>query len=122
MSLCTTRFVRKASRGWTQQRSGYVPIHPGKTCSYEYDFGSTTELLVKGIAEHEVEMKGKAIQMLAGIACHSLSATWVEIRYLFYTQGISEDKGCLRDTCEQNHIGSEEMLLPLVNFPFPRSG
>src|SRR5256885_31880 len=66
MSLCTTRFVRKASRGWNQQRSGYVPIHPGKTCSYEYDFGSTTELLVKGIAEHEVDMKGKAIQILAG--------------------------------------------------------
>src|SRR2546421_5696675 len=40
-------------------------LHPGKTCSYEYDFGSTTELLVKGIAEHEVEMKGKAIQILA---------------------------------------------------------
>ena|SRR5947209_4038990 len=65
MSLCTTRFVRKASRGWTQQRSGYVTIHPGKTCSYKYDFGSTTELLVKGIAEHEVDMKGKAIQVLA---------------------------------------------------------
>ena len=26
---------------------------------------------MKGIAEHEVDMKGKAIQILAGIACHS---------------------------------------------------
>ena len=40
-------------------------LSPGQTCSYEYDFGSTTELQVKVIAEHEVEMKGKPIQVLA---------------------------------------------------------
>ncbi len=40
-------------------------LSPGQTCSYEYDFGSTTELLVKVIAEQKVDMKGKAIQILA---------------------------------------------------------
>ena len=40
-------------------------LKPGQTCSYEYDFGSTTELLVKVIAEREVQMKGRTIQILA---------------------------------------------------------
>ena len=30
-------------------------LNPGQTCSYEYDFGSTTELTVKVISEQEVE-------------------------------------------------------------------
>jgi hypothetical protein len=37
-------------------------LRPGQTCSYEYDFGSTTELLIKVISEYE--MKRKAIQEL----------------------------------------------------------
>ena len=40
-------------------------LSPGQTCSYEYDCGSTTELIVKVLAEQEVDMKGKAIQVLA---------------------------------------------------------
>jgi hypothetical protein len=40
-------------------------LSPGQTCSYEYDFGSTTELLVKVVEEREAFMKGKAIQVLA---------------------------------------------------------
>jgi len=40
-------------------------LKPGQACSYEYDCGSTTELLVKVIAEREVQMKGRAIQILA---------------------------------------------------------
>src|SRR6266581_5268340 len=40
-------------------------LTPGQTCSYEYDFGSTTELLVKVIAEQNVDTKGRTIQVLA---------------------------------------------------------
>src|SRR6266568_2673576 len=40
-------------------------LNPGQSCSYEYDFGSTTELLVKVSSEQEVDMKGRAIQILA---------------------------------------------------------
>jgi hypothetical protein len=32
----------------------------GQTCSYEYDYGTTTELRLKVISEREVEAKGKA--------------------------------------------------------------
>jgi Plasmid pRiA4b ORF-3-like protein len=40
-------------------------LRPGQTCSYEYDFGSTTELIVKVISEQEVNTKGRSIQILA---------------------------------------------------------
>src|ERR1700694_2841153 len=39
-------------------------LSPGQTSSYEYDFGSTTELTLKVISEREVKA-GKAIQVLA---------------------------------------------------------
>ena len=33
-------------------------LGPGQTCSYEYDYGTTTELKLKMISEREVEVKG----------------------------------------------------------------
>ncbi len=93
-------------------------FNPGQTCSYEYDFGSTTELLVKVIAEHEVDMKGRTIQILARnsspiIPCDVCGEPATSL----CTQCIYEDKGCLCDACTKNHACSEEMLLPLVNSP-----
>ena len=95
-------------------------LSPGQTCSYEYDFGSTTELLVKVISEQEVDMKGKrkAIQILAR---NSLPIVPCDVcgqpATSFCTQCIYEDKGCLCDTCAKNHDCDEEMLSPLVNSP-----
>jgi len=40
-------------------------LSPGQSCSYEYDYGTTTELKLKVIADREVEAKGKAIEVLA---------------------------------------------------------
>ncbi len=93
-------------------------LSPGQTCSYEYDFGSTTELLVKVIAEDEVEMKGKAIQVLARnnlaiIPCDVCG----EPATSFCTQCIDEDKGYLCNTCAKNHACGERMLLPRINSP-----
>ncbi|GAC1567292.1 MAG: hypothetical protein NVS3B14_12910 [Ktedonobacteraceae bacterium] len=93
-------------------------LRPGQTCSYEYDFGSTTELLVKAISEQEVEMKGRAIQILARnslpiIPCDVCG----EPATILCTQCIYQDKGCLCDACAKNHTCGEEMLLPLVNSP-----
>lgn len=93
-------------------------LSPGQTCSYEYDFGSTTELLVKVIAKYEVEMKGKAIQILARnslplVPCDVCGEPATSL----CTQCIYEDKGCLGDACARSHECGEEMLLPLVNSP-----
>ncbi len=93
-------------------------LNPGQTCSYEYDFGSTTELLVKVIAECEVEMKGRAIQILARnnppiVACDVCGEPATSL----CPQCIYEDNGCLCDACAKNHACGEEMLMPLVNSP-----
>jgi hypothetical protein len=93
-------------------------LSPGQTCSYEYDFGSTTELRVKGIAEHEVDMKGKPIQVLARNSLASIPCDMCGERATsFCTQCIYEDKGYLCNTCAKNHVRDEGMLLPLVNSP-----
>jgi hypothetical protein len=93
-------------------------LAPRQTCSYEYDFGSTTELLVKVISECEVEMKGKDIYILARnnppiIACDACG----ESASSLCPQCIYEDKGCLCDACAKDHKCGEEVLLPLVNSP-----
>ena len=93
-------------------------LSPGQICSYEYDFGSTTELLVKVISEHEVEMKGKAIQILARNSLPIISCDGCgEPATSFCTHCIYEDKGCLCDACAKQHVCSEKRLLPLVNSP-----
>jgi hypothetical protein len=93
-------------------------LSSGQTCSYEYDFGSTTELLVKVISGYEVEMERKAIQILARnslpiIPCDECRAPATSL----CTQCIYENKGCLCDVCAKDHKCGEEMLLPLVNSP-----
>jgi hypothetical protein len=93
-------------------------LRPGQTCSYEYDFGSTTELLIKVISEREVEMKGNTIQILARnslpiIPCDVCGEPATSL----CPQCIYEDEGCLCDACAKNHACGEEMLLPLVNSP-----
>jgi Plasmid pRiA4b ORF-3-like protein len=93
-------------------------LSPGQTCSYEYDFGSTTELLVKVLSEYEVDMKGKVIQILARnslsiIPCDGCG----ELATSFCTHCIDEDKGYLCDACAKQHVCSEKMILPRVNSP-----
>lgn len=93
-------------------------LSPGQTCSYEYDFGSTTELLVKVISGYEVEMKGKGIQILARnslliVPCDMCGEPATSL----CTHCIYEDKGCLCDACARSHKCGEEVLLLLVNSP-----
>jgi hypothetical protein len=40
-------------------------LQPGQTYTYEYDFGSTTELRLKVLSEYDAVREGKAIQVLA---------------------------------------------------------
>jgi len=93
-------------------------LNPGQTCSYEYDFGSTTELLIKVIAEDEVEMKGKVIQILARnslpiIPCDVCGEPATHL----CPRCIYQDKGYLCNACAKDHQCSEERLLPRANSP-----
>lgn len=93
-------------------------LHPGESCSYEYDYGTTTELKLKVIGERETETKGQAIQLLARntpppIACSVCGKPATEV----CSQCIYEGTGWLCDTCAESHECGEEMLLPVVNSP-----
>jgi len=93
-------------------------LSPGQTSSYEYDYGTTTELKLKVISEREVETKGKAIEVLARntppvILCEECGKPATNV----CSQCIFEGKGWLCDDCAVDHECGEEMLLPVVNSP-----
>jgi hypothetical protein len=93
-------------------------FHPGQTCSYEYDFGSTTELTLKVISERGVPAKKKEIEILAR---NTLSFIPCDVCGKPATstcvQCIYEDEGYLCESCARDHECDEEMLLPIVNSP-----
>jgi Plasmid pRiA4b ORF-3-like protein len=93
-------------------------LSPGQTYSYEYDFGSTTELTLKVISEREVLAKKQAIEILARnnlpiVPCDECGKPATNT----CTQCIYEDQGYLCDTCAKDHECGEDMLLPMVNSP-----
>jgi hypothetical protein len=91
---------------------------PGLTCTYEYDFGTTTELKLKVISERQGASKGNAIQVLARnvpptILCEECGKPATEV----CSQCIFDGRGWLCDACAEEHECGEEMLLPVVNSP-----
>jgi hypothetical protein len=94
-------------------------LQTGQSCSYEYDFGSTTELTVRVISQHKGQTTGELIQVLARnnapeepcIVCGK-PATNVCTECIY-----SEAGGALCDTCAEEHACGEEMLSPVVNSP-----
>jgi len=98
-------------------------LNPGQACSYEYDFGSTTELTLKVISEREVQAKEKAIQVLARnslplVPCGACGkpATCA------CTRCIYEGGGCLCGACGEEHQCGEKRLKPLSLVNSPRAG
>ncbi|MBT9144001.1 MAG: hypothetical protein DDT29_02415 [Dehalococcoidia bacterium] len=85
---------------------------------HEYDFGTTTELTLRVVSEHEGEDKSESIQLLARndpplIACDSCGKIATQV----CTECIWSGKGWLCNECAREHGCSEEMLLPVVNSP-----
>ncbi len=93
-------------------------FNPGQSCSYEYDYGTTTELRLRVISDREIATKGNAIQVLARntppvIQCEICGKPATEV----CSQCIYDNKGWLCDDCAEDHECGEEMLLPVVNSP-----
>lgn len=93
---------------------------PGDTLSYQYDFGSTTELSIRHMGSFYGYMwKKTKIMLLSRNAppiipcdiCKEKPA--VEI----CTECQWEDSGWLCKDCAQNHECEEDMFLPVVNSP-----
>ncbi len=91
---------------------------PGQVSTYEYDYGTTTELKLKVISEREAETKGKTVQVLARnnppeMLCEVCGKPATSV----CSQCIFDDRGWVCDTCAENHECGEDMLLPVVNSP-----
>jgi len=85
---------------------------------YEYDFGTTTELALKVVAEREGKISGEPIQLLARnesplITCDVCGKIATQV----CSQCIWNNKGWLCDKCAGKHACGEEILLSVVNSP-----
>jgi hypothetical protein len=85
---------------------------------HEYDFGSTTYLMLKVVSEKEGEIKNRSIKILARndpplIGCSECDKLATEI----CTECLWSGGGWLCDDCAKKHKCSREMFLPVVNSP-----
>ena len=95
-------------------------LSPGMELLHEYDFGSTTELLVKVLAEYEGPVeKNKLVQILARNEAYKIPCD--ECGKIPAVQICTEcqwdGSGWLCEACAKDHECGEEMLLPVVNSP-----
>jgi hypothetical protein len=93
-------------------------LTPGQKLDYEYDFGSTTELLLTVVSEFEGSLKKGKAEILARndsplIKCSQCEKPATTI----CTDCIYNEGGWLCDKCAQEHDCDNEMFLPLVNSP-----
>lgn len=93
-------------------------LRPGMKFYHEYDFGSTTHLVLKVVSQEQKQFKGKAVQILARneppeIPCVSCGKSAAQV----CTECGCSDEGYLCDKCAAEHECGQEMLLPLVNSP-----
>jgi hypothetical protein len=93
-------------------------IAPGMKFEHIYDFGTSTELLIKVISAREGQPQGKGVLVMArndppDFRCNVCGkpAAWI------CCQCSDEDTGYVCDECAKKHECGEDMLLPLVNSP-----
>ncbi len=93
-------------------------LGPGQAGTYEYDFGTTTELSLRVVGEREGPVGRKAIPVLARnepptIPCAQCGQPATEVCSACVWAG----DGWLCATCAKIHACGDEMLLPVVNSP-----
>ena len=97
-------------------------ISPGQQFRYEYDFGSTTELILSVISAGPQKRGGKAVSLLARneppvFLCKECKgkATELCVDECLYKNG--PDGAALCTKCSESHECDQEMRLPIVNSP-----
>lgn len=95
-------------------------LEPGMTFFHAYDFGTTTNLVLRVAAEHPLPAIEGKIKVLArnsppAIECTECGKPATQVCAECVYDGVA-----LCDTCAPKHECGEEMLMPLVNSP--RSG
>ncbi len=96
-------------------------LKPGMKFYHEYDFGTTTELVLKVELERPADTRSRKIKLLArndppDLRCSACGAPATQI----CPECDWEGKGLLCDACVSEHECPEDFLLPVVNSP--RSG
>jgi hypothetical protein len=94
-------------------------LRKGLKFSYEYDFGTTTDLGFKVIDEREGRLPGHKLRILARndppeIMC---SVCREKPAKRICSQCAWDDGGWLCEGCAEKHECDEEMFLPIVNSP-----
>ena len=111
--------VDEALDGWVKQRDMHIRLdevfQPGQICTYEYDFGSTTDLRLKVLAEYDMRSAEKLIQVIARndlslLACNECgnAATFI------CSQCLSPRDGRLCERCIEKHPCDKAMLSPFL--------
>jgi len=93
-------------------------LRPRMKLFHDYDFGTTTELMLRVISIRDGDAKGGPIRLLARndppmIPCESCGKPAKQV----CTECLWEDKGWLCEPCAGKHDCDEEMFLPVVNSP-----
>jgi hypothetical protein len=93
-------------------------LRPGVIGFYRYDFGTTTELRLKVLAEETREATDQPIQILASntpplILCGLCGKPATSV----CSQCAYEEEGWLCADCARTHMCGEKTLLPVVNSP-----
>ena len=93
-------------------------LSPGMKFHHAYDFGSTTHLTLKVVAQREREIKNRQITVLARneppvIPCGRCGAPATRI----CAECAYSEQGWLCEKCARDHECGEDMFLPVVNSP-----
>jgi predicted RNA-binding Zn-ribbon protein involved in translation (DUF1610 family) len=122
--IAGTRYcVDEALYAWeTRQKNMHIRLdevlHPGQLCTYEYDFGSTTDLRLKVLSEQDAARATRAIQVLARNDPSFLPCKECGKAAIFTCrQCLSPHVSWLCESCTQKHPCDKEMLWPRVNSP-----
>jgi hypothetical protein len=91
----------------------------GLKFSYEYDYGSTTELTLKVVARRDQRTPRGAVQLLARnvapqVTCQRCTA---QLATHICTECAWSGTGWLCEACAEAHKCGTEMCLPVVNSP-----
>ncbi|OGF68154.1 MAG: hypothetical protein A2Y62_19605 [Candidatus Fischerbacteria bacterium RBG_13_37_8] len=100
------------------ERSMNVALHkalkPGTRFDYEYDFGSTTHLILKVLGVRTGKIDKKGIRLLARNDAPEILCSYCDN---LATDICAECSEWTCKNCRKKHECDEEMLLPVVNSP-----
>lgn len=94
-------------------------LRPGLKFSYEYDFGTTTELELKVDGEGEIDLGRQTARIGAKNAMPSLKCNQCDKAdaVTICSECECQGEGLLCKACAKKHECDEEMFLPVVNSP-----